>query len=562
MAKKYNIETSLTLDYRKWNWGIERILLDAISNHLPDDSKGTKTTITFKQGEQYKDLKTFDPSKPVDEIIFEDDGSGYDAKLLSVLFSTKELGGTSVGQFGEGLKMISAAALREDITLQYQSRNWSASPYTKHEKIDDQSIDRLCFAIEENGTHIKGSRTVIKEPSERVIVELLKIPEKVLLFNDEYRELHNEKDNIDFPKSVFANRYIITPIKFDEFIPDQINDKNKTKYHSRIIDMQKPTHNTDNSTHHPSLFVKGVYIRSISAIFSYDLGIESITPDRAYANEQILLRTIEDLLKRCKNEEVISAVIKKAHKDPRGQDLELRCFAPNYSENIREKKYRRMEYDPYDNPIFHAREYKKNYGELKIKDIVDSIEKKVNTPSNWANVFRKMYGNEAVIASEDTNKNEDAKLMGYNPIKINSDVGKYLKYQGILEVDEFDFKIEYRWMNLEQLTEREASILKIAENLNEVLLGERKNVPVKVYSGLFADNGREIKSSKGIHVWQKDGEKYIGIKRDQLVDEATFAKTYVHELGHYVTDQGDYNRTFTDFFVQAVAKLALEKINK
>jgi len=43
-------------------------------------------------------------------LLFEDNGAGYDAGLLSVLFSTKRADALSVGQFGEGLKLIAAAA--------------------------------------------------------------------------------------------------------------------------------------------------------------------------------------------------------------------------------------------------------------------------------------------------------------------------------------------------------------------------------------------------------------------------------------------------------------------
>src|SRR3989339_1153271 len=86
-SRNYTIETSLTLDYRKSAWGIERIVLDSVSNHLPADSKGTVTTVRIKQDGQWADLKKADPTQPAEEVIFEDNGFGYDAGLLSVLFS-------------------------------------------------------------------------------------------------------------------------------------------------------------------------------------------------------------------------------------------------------------------------------------------------------------------------------------------------------------------------------------------------------------------------------------------------------------------------------------------
>ncbi|HIH12608.1 MAG: hypothetical protein QT02_C0006G0031 [archaeon GW2011_AR9] len=67
--KTYRIETSLTTDYRKERWGLERIVLDGISNHLPADSKGTTVSVKFKQDGAYVDMKQYDSTKSVEEIV-------------------------------------------------------------------------------------------------------------------------------------------------------------------------------------------------------------------------------------------------------------------------------------------------------------------------------------------------------------------------------------------------------------------------------------------------------------------------------------------------------------
>jgi len=110
--KTYVYKTSLTLDYRKEAWGLERLVLDCISNHLPADSGGTETHVKFKQDGEYVDLKEVDREKEIEEIVMADDGRGYPVALLSVLFSTKT-DHISVGQVGEGLKMAAGASLRE-----------------------------------------------------------------------------------------------------------------------------------------------------------------------------------------------------------------------------------------------------------------------------------------------------------------------------------------------------------------------------------------------------------------------------------------------------------------
>ncbi|MBI4918312.1 ATP-binding protein, partial [archaeon] len=272
---KRKFETSLTLDYRRNARGIERIVLDSISNHLPADSKGKNTSIKFKQEDKWIDFKEYNPEKSVQEIIFEDDGQGYDARLLTVLFSSKTEDVLSVGQFGEGLKLVAAACLRNGIKVEYKSQNWTATPYAKPEKIGDHDLERLCFEVKENGTHVQGSRTRFIEPSKKLIEEILNLPEKVLFFNDEYKELYGR------------------PTISGNF--------------SRVIDLNKKQR---------SVFIKGVKIKNVNSLFSYDLGLENISPDRASFDEDKILDEIERLLRGCENTELIKQIIRYAKEHP------------------------------------------------------------------------------------------------------------------------------------------------------------------------------------------------------------------------------------------------------
>ncbi len=278
MERIYDIETSLTLDYRKGRWGIERIVIDGASNHLPADSKGTHVNAKVKQAGNYIDFRQADKSLPIEEVVFEDNGVGYDAGLLSVLFSSKSADALSVGQFGEGLKLVAAASLREGLKIEYHSRNWIAVPYAKEETIGNNPLKRLCFQITENGFNVQGSRTVIKNPSEAFLQELYKLPDNILAFNDKHKEVYNERNNI--------------PVKgpFNYF-------NNLPKYKDRIIDL---------GTGETSLFIKGVRVeKKKESIFSYDLGLEDITPDRIFADRNVVLSSIEKLLKNCSDPAVI-----------------------------------------------------------------------------------------------------------------------------------------------------------------------------------------------------------------------------------------------------------------
>src|SRR3989338_4098768 len=309
----YEIETSLTLDYRRSAWGIERIVLDSISNHLPEDSKGTGTSVRLKQDGHFVDLKDAHRSKPTEEVVFEDNGSGYDAGLLSVLFSPKAADALSVGQFGEGLKMVSTAALRNGLNVEYRSRNWRASPYTKPETIDGHRINRLCFKVTENGDDLEGSRTVFSNPSEALIAEIFELSNKVLALNGQYTELHNKRDNINYSPSKFKDFEIyIKPLALMGGAATK-----SAKYKSRIIDL-----GTDST----SIFIKGVRVQGSNALFSYDLGLDNISPDRVFADREKVLDGIESLLKGCSNTAVIERVLREAQQNPERHCDEFEAF--------------------------------------------------------------------------------------------------------------------------------------------------------------------------------------------------------------------------------------------
>lgn len=541
MADKrtYEIETSLTLDYRKVAWGIERIVLDSISNHLPADSNGTRTSVKLKQDGEYVDLREADREKETTEVLFEDNGSGYDAGLLSVLFSPKAANALSVGQFGEGLKMAASASLRNGVDVEYRSRNWTARPFARPENIGGHNISRLCFRVTENGDQLEGSRTVFASPTTRLVDEVFQLPQKVLALNDNYEELHNERDKVDY--SPFG-------LKIKEFEPYLKEFQSGSfggysfstgRYNSRIIKMG------DAST---SLFVKGVRVQEIEGIFSYDLGIEDISPDRMFADRDKVLDEVKELLKSCANILVIERILQEAHDNPERYCYEFEAFG-------KRGKALEMGEDP----------FRKLNREIEFpeKELDCGIIFKDKIPENlWATTFRRMYGENAVVASNDVNANKDAELMGYNPVKLNRNLSAYLTSNGIETADKIIKDLEYHWLDRSDLTESERAMLGRVDEINDVVLEERIPIDVRVYSGLFTKTGREVESSNGVQPTLDDGTKYVGIKRSQLGDFKDFSETYIHELGHHVTGADDYDRRFTDFFINALARIARHYIDQ
>lgn len=122
---------AVTTDYAA-TWGLNRIVLDGIQNHLPDDSGGKTVFVEFfaeGRWRPFSDRTLFqDQSDQITAIRFGDDGQGFDDHALELFFSTKSNDQKSAGQFGEGLKLISAASLMHGLDMEITSRRWRAVP--------------------------------------------------------------------------------------------------------------------------------------------------------------------------------------------------------------------------------------------------------------------------------------------------------------------------------------------------------------------------------------------------------------------------------------------------
>jgi len=540
--KSPEIETSLTLDYRKDAWGLERIVVDTVSNHLPADSSGTCLAVEYLQDGIWVDFRAADKEKPVDAIRMKDDGKGFDYRLLGLLYSTKIDEPTSVGQFGEGLKLVAAACLREGIAIEYRSRNWSARPFARDETIDGNILQKLCFTVKESLPPQEGSETVFHKPGERLLREVADLPNAVLAFNPQHRVLATEKYSL----AVFGQ---------------------KKPYRPKIIDLQNGK---------TALFVKGVRIKNsfgcsvygdsdFDSLFSYDLGIDDLSPDRQRADGHKVQAEIKYLLEICQNREVYETILRAAFAEPERNFEEYHALAPSFQPPSRpfgeDFHISSLSLPIFDIKKYHDRESKiKNYSLGKFLD------------SRWTKSFHAVFGEKAVLESQNLEANCDAQALGYQVIHMNHLLAHYLRNVGIKTADALlKTEKEYQWVEREALTEDEKALLALIPDIHRVVLGSNLETHVRIYEGEYlvtrsADGqklrvGQElITPDRGfyyLHDPENPEQGLIGIKRSTLKTRQDFMKTYIHELGHKVTGYGDYTREFTDFFVDALARLSV-----
>ena len=244
-------------DYRQKSWGIDRICLDGIQNHLPEDSKGTSCYLQFLVGEKWMGVEEAKLHRyEIEKVRFADDGVGFVYDNLFYLHSTKSDEKGSVGQFGEGLKLVSMASVNQNLGMEIQSRNWIAQ--VKGEEVETvntrkndekEILKRLIYEVEEyDGEPIKGSRTIFNTPTQEFIDYALELPELVM--------------ELGKVKPILVSEY-------GDIVDSEIGGK---------------------------AYVKGIYLRDIKSIFSYNFNDAEVTPDRNDFNHFYYKGKINDIV--------------------------------------------------------------------------------------------------------------------------------------------------------------------------------------------------------------------------------------------------------------------------
>lgn len=261
-------------DYRQSSWGIERICLDGFQNHLPADSKGTRCYLHFLVDNKWVDCETAKQHRDrIKKVRFADNGVGFTADNLFYLHSTKTSEDISAGQFGEGMKLASIAAVNLGLGLEFQSRNWRALAgseekiLTNTRNADQEEIrKRLVYDVTTySGEPINGSRTIFHTPIPEFIDYALQLPEKVLELG---------KKELEY-----------------------------TSKYGDIIDTEKGG----------EAFVKEIYLTTIKSFFSYNFRDADVNPDRNGFHNFSPKNNICQMIAELEDIEIIKKLIRQVY---------------------------------------------------------------------------------------------------------------------------------------------------------------------------------------------------------------------------------------------------------
>jgi len=240
LVKIAEVMNPFPLNYAR-KWGVERIFLDGIQNHLPGDSGGTKLSISFLvdgQWRSFENMSGIDPSR-VEGVRYADDGTGFDYGLLSETYSTKVNDGDdesaeeatpsgAAGENGEGLKLITLAALRLGFDVRIRSNDWQAVPRVIGKEIivsgKSRTIKKSMNDIYRMPDKKGSSTTFLRNGTGREFNQLvemtLKGAEQILLLRSNYQSLfkgaHGEL--VDLSGDIFIKNIHITSAKRENLL--------------------------------------------------------------------------------------------------------------------------------------------------------------------------------------------------------------------------------------------------------------------------------------------------------------------------------------------------------
>ncbi|MEN1761735.1 ATP-binding protein [Anoxynatronum sibiricum] len=252
------------------------------------------------------------------------------------------------------------------------------------------------------------------------------------------------------------------------------------------------------------VYNKGVFIKEVEALFDYGVSMEKLNRDRDLMDTSELADQVGSLLRHTDQEEIIKAIIGVAA-------MEEEVWRPL------------IEFKPY---LYTTQSEK------------------------WAAAFHSLFGQKAVLSTNELASLE-AQVLGYQPLKLQSQIHRILKDAGVPEdVEKLreDYKIQ--WVSPGELTHQEKELLKQAKECAAAIHWECDG-EIRVFS-----HYHDSDDITGLYLPET---RTIGIKRSQLEKglSATLG-TLLHELAHLHSGADDYSRDFATAINEKLASTLLQ----
>lgn len=381
-----------------------------------------------------------------DYVSIQDYGAGYPLVYAQRIGASSKKGdGDSIGMFGEGTKLAILTCLRKGIQVSLASKDWMICPRSE---VIDQDLEVLIFDIYKTANPVSGS-----------IVRLQGTPEIMEIINN----LHE---------------YFL---QFDGQPLGIFNPGSQAK-----------------------LYNKGVFIKTLDSLFSYNISTDQLNRDRDVIAERDMLTHIKKLWSDIDDPEIIKTYIVSSAK-----------LATNKMESP--------------------------YLEHRILFFPSNLEL-------WRNVFFGSFGENAVLYTDDIAARECV-YVGYEPVKFHSYVIDALEFANIpKDINVLAPGFEYTFVEFLSYGERQK-----IENLTKI--AGMLELPLPEAVKVFAPNE---KTKKLLGAYQSELDHiYLNHKILAAEFEATL-DTFIHELMHRKTEANDCTREFQDGLTRLISKVAIK----
>ncbi len=158
------IETPLSLEYGEAHWNPRRVCEDIIQNHRDAGVVSVSYEVVRDGKRQWVDGKDVQEQDSITGLMISDDGNGYGPEHIGTLGKTTKRNPFFAGKYGEGQKLIAAAAVRGNLDLRFTSRamnDGEVRRWQAHAQAQDMSLV------------VRGKRV----PEKRVVFDVSSEPE-------------------------------------------------------------------------------------------------------------------------------------------------------------------------------------------------------------------------------------------------------------------------------------------------------------------------------------------------------------------------------------------------
>ncbi len=549
-GKEY-IEANFTIDYGGDVWiDPKRILIDTLQNHM-DAQKNQFPQILFTiagpHGEISRvssdEIVAYDEMWKVIGVQITDNGMGYPTPYLTQI-GTSTKGEDDSGRFGEGLKLLSASALRQGIHVELRSRNWIARPAVHTQTIFDyeagaeKTFDLMGYDMSWSTTSSVGSQTTFS---------LFPLGDEVTSLTREQQETlaHATSRSPDTDTTWNAWVSILDPRNVNEFGEKGIN--------AYVLDSQSPEvmHTGGPLSILPNrpgrIYERGLLVLKKEAesekerfIFGYNIAGKIInTRERNGYDEHLLNQFLNEYYSTMADPRIMKMILEATKKFPQKYFREYEFIGSTFmnSNEAVKSMWRAAFYEVYgDSAILSLRGTE--WDETAIRAVANEVhlenDNLVFLPRNLIYFFHYI----GVTTSADFIKQLENEVIVVSPQELDH-INRFVNQVNTHIGNTMDFLLSKP--DARKYLERVVPISVLEARLSEMRQMTGNSVIVKHASYSVAGEFRMV-----------DNKPVILLNQKLFSDRKKLYATYLHEMLHFLSDRGDYVQDFQRVFMALV----------